>query len=81
MFQGDLNSMIARYDIIRQAELYRDDIAVVALDEECDRVTAAKAADELLTLKGIRASFVLYKKQHHRGRGQGKAAGGHRQVL
>lgn len=37
MFQGDLNSMIARYDIIRQAELYRDDIAVVALDEECDR--------------------------------------------
>ena len=62
MFQGDLNSMIARYDIIRQAELYRDDIAVVALDEECDRVTAAKAADELLTLKGIRASFVLYKK-------------------
>ena len=62
MFQGDLNSMIARYAIIRQAELYRDDIAVVALDEECDRVTAAKAADELLTLKGIRASFVLYKK-------------------
>ena len=57
MFQGDLNAMIARYDIIRQAELYRDDIAVVALDEECDRVTAAKAADELLTLKGIRASF------------------------
>ena len=34
----------------------------MALDEECDRVTAAKAADELLTLKGIRASFVLYKK-------------------
>ena len=62
MFQGDLNSMIARYAIIRQAELYHDDIAVVALDEECDRVTAAKAADELLTLKGIRASFVLYKK-------------------
>ena len=62
MFQGDLNSMIARYAIIRQAELYHDDIAVVALDEECDRVTAAKAADELLTLKGIRASFVLYRK-------------------
>ena len=62
MFQGDLQSMIDRYAIIRQAELYHDDIAVVALDEECDRVTAAKAADELLTLKGIRASFVLYKK-------------------
>ena len=58
--------MIARYAIIRQAELYRDDMAVVALDEECDRVTAAKAADELLTLKGIRASFVLYKTGHRR---------------
>ena len=62
MFQGDLKSMIARYDIIRQAQLYRGDLAVAALDTTCDRVTAAKAADELLTLKGIRASFVLYPK-------------------
>ena len=62
MSHGTHDEQRARYDIIRQAELYRDDIAVVALDEECDRVTAAKAADELLTLKGIRASFVLYKK-------------------
>ena len=62
MFQGDLKSMIARYDIIRQAQLYRGDLAIAALDTTCDRVTAAKAADELLTLKGIRASFVLYPK-------------------
>ena len=54
--------MISRYDIIRQAQLYHENIAVVALEEECDRVTAAKAADELLTLKGVQASFVLYKK-------------------
>lgn len=62
MFQSDLESTIARYDIIRRAHLYRDDIAIVALDQECDRVTAAKASDELLTLKGVQASFVLYKK-------------------
>lgn len=62
IFQSDLQSMIARYGIIRQAELYREDIAVAALDEEYDRVTAAKAADELLTLKGVQASFVLYRK-------------------
>ena len=60
LFQGDLQSMIDRYAIIRQAELYHDDIAVVALEDECDRVTAAKAADELLTLKGVQASFVIY---------------------
>ena len=62
IFQSDLQSMITRYAIIRRAELYRDDIAIAALDEEYDRVTAAKAADELLTLKGVQASFVLYKK-------------------
>ncbi len=62
MFQSDLESTIARYDIIRRARLYRETIAIVALDEECDRVTAAKASDELLTLKGVQASFVLYKK-------------------
>ena len=62
LFQGDLQSMIDRYAIIRQAELYHDDIAVVALEEECDRVTAAKAADELLTLSGVQASFVFYPK-------------------
>ena len=62
MFQSDLQSMISRYDIIRRAELYHGDIAIAALDQECDRVIAAKAADEMLTLQGIRASFVLYRK-------------------
>ena len=62
MFQSDLQSMISRYDIIRRAELYHGDIAIAALDQECDRVIAAKAADEMLTLQGVRASFVLYQK-------------------
>ena len=62
MFQSALQSMISRYDIIRRAELYHGDIAIAALDQECDRVIAAKAADEMLTLQGVRASFVLYRK-------------------
>lgn len=62
MFQSDLQSMISRYDIIRRAEFYHGDIAIAALDQECDRVIAAKAADEMLTLQGVRASFVLYRK-------------------
>ena len=62
MFQSDLESMIDRYAIIRQASLYREEIAIAAIDEPCDRVTAAKAADELLTLKGVQASFVFYPK-------------------
>ena len=62
MFQSDLESMIDRYAIIRQALLYREDLAIAAIDEECERVTAAKAADELLTLSGVQASFVFYPK-------------------
>ena len=44
MFQSDLQSMISRYDIIRRAELYHGDIAIAALDQECDRVIAAKGS-------------------------------------
>ena len=61
LFQSDLKEMVSRYDIIRRAELYREDIAVAAIDREgVDRVTAAQAADELLGLKGVKASFVVF---------------------
>ena len=62
LFQGGLDEMVERYSIIRHAEMFRDDIAIAAVEEEVDRVTAAKATDELLTLQGVRASFVLFKK-------------------
>ncbi|WP_369281935.1 DHH family phosphoesterase [Oscillibacter sp. GMB15532] len=62
LFQNDLTEMVSRYDIIRQAELYRDDIAVATVTEDgVERVAAAQAADELLTLKGVQASFVIYR--------------------
>ena len=61
LFQSDLAGMIERYEIIRHAELVNGDIAVAAVEKEIDRVTAAKTADELLTLSGIHASFVLFK--------------------
>ena len=61
LFQGGLDEMIKRYNIIRHAEVIHNDIAVAAVEEEIDRVTAAKATDELLTLQGMRASFVLFK--------------------
>jgi len=60
LFQNDLNEMVTRYDIIRRAEVLHDSIALSTIPEDgVDRVAAAQAADELLTLKGIKASFVL----------------------
>ena len=62
LFQNDLEDMVSRYDIIRRAEMYREDIAISVVPEEgVDRVAAAQAADELLMLKGVRASFVIYR--------------------
>lgn len=61
LFQGDLKDMVTKYDIIRRAEMYRSNIAVSVVEElGVDRVAAAQAADDLLTLKGVQASFVIY---------------------
>ena len=38
------------------------DIAVAVARNEVSRVTAAKAADDLLTLQGVQASIVLYRQ-------------------
>ena len=61
LFQGDLKDMVTKYDIIRRAVMYRSNIAVSVVEEPgVDRVAAAQAADDLLTLKGVQASFVVY---------------------
>jgi len=60
LFQTDLDDAVVKYGIIQNAKIYRRDIAIAASDRPVGRVTAAKAADELLNIAGIGASFVLY---------------------
>ena len=60
LFQNDLEGTIARYDIIQNARMYRNDIAVARVDHPVGRITAAQAADELLNISGIDTSFVLF---------------------
>ena len=59
LFQNDLAGTIAKYSIIQNARLYREHIAVAVADHPVGRVTAAQAADELLNIIGIDASFVI----------------------
>lgn len=59
LFQNDLDSTINRYDVIRHAKTVRGSIAFAAVDIPVGRVVAAQAADELLQVTGINASFVL----------------------
>ena len=60
LLQNDFQDTMAKYQIIRTAKLYRQEIAVAALNTGTTRVLAAQAADELLNISGITASFVLY---------------------
>ena len=60
LLQNDFQGTMAKYQIIRSARLYRQEIAIAALNSGTTRVLAAQAADELLNISGITASFVLY---------------------
>ena len=60
LFKVDLQSTLTRYQIIQAARLYRNNIAIAALDYTTSRTIAAQAADELLNISGIETSFVLY---------------------
>ena len=60
LLQNDFQDTMAKYQIIKSSRLYRQEIAIAALNTGTSRVLAAQAADELLNISGITASFVLY---------------------
>ena len=60
LLQNDFHDTLEKYQIIKSAKLYRDELAIAALDQPTNRILAAQAADELLNISGITASFVLY---------------------
>ena len=60
LLQNDFQDTMSKYQIIKSARLYRHEIAIAALNSETSRALAAQAADELLNITGITASFVLY---------------------
>ncbi|MBR6114837.1 MAG: DHH family phosphoesterase [Oscillospiraceae bacterium] len=59
LFKIDMSATMARYNIMKQAKLYKG-IAVVATQETQNRIVAAQAADELINIAGVQASAVLY---------------------
>ncbi len=60
LLQNDFQDTLEKYQIIKSARLYREEIAIAALHTGTTRVLASQAADELLNISGITASFVLY---------------------
>ena len=60
LMQNDFQATMEKYEIIKSARLYRQELAIAAMDTTTSRVLAAQAADELLNIAGISASFVMY---------------------
>ena len=60
LLQNDFQDTMAKYQILKAARMYRSELAIAALSTPANRILAAQAADELLNISGITASFVLY---------------------
>ena len=63
IFKNDFATYVAKVDIVKKAEILKGTIAISTTEENYDDmpVIAAQAADELLNITGILASFVLCK--------------------
>ena len=61
LFSSDLDSYIKKAQIIKSAEVANNIAIAVCPTEIKDNIVAAQAADELLNITGIDASFVLIK--------------------
>ncbi|MEG1363297.1 MAG: DHH family phosphoesterase, partial [Clostridia bacterium] len=63
LFQNDFKTYLSKVEIVKNAEIINKQIAISICTEENDDITilAASAADELLSISGIIASFVICK--------------------
>ena len=59
-FQHDLRDTVTKMQIIQGAQPYRGSMAIALTDRPVGRAIAGQAADEMLNIAGIEASFVLF---------------------
>src|SRR5690625_1150485 len=64
----DFEQYLERSNLIKRAKVYRDSIAIAVADEGeiIDHILIAQAADTLLTMNGINASFVISERDDGR---------------
>lgn len=61
LFQDDMATFLARAEVVKGAQMFKSNIAISTIPASAKNpaLVAAQAADELLNIKGINASFVL----------------------
>ncbi len=60
LLQNDFASTISKYRIIESAKMYGNGIAIAVPGTIEDKVIAAQAADEMLSISGVHTSFVIF---------------------
>ena len=67
LFNESIDFMKKKTEIIERSEIVFDDVAVSYIDEytEDSNVVAAQSADELLTIKDVKVSFVLVRNKDY----------------
>ncbi|SHJ93536.1 DHH family phosphoesterase [Paramaledivibacter caminithermalis] len=65
LFQDDITTFIAKANVVRNAEIVKDGIAISVCDENIKnpQLVVAQGADELLNIRGINTSFVIGTKE------------------
>lgn len=61
LFRNDISMYIQKSKVISNAKIYRNNIAIAVCEEQSKNIqlVVAQAADDLLNIKGVEASFVL----------------------
>lgn len=61
LFKDDLSILVQKASVLKEAEIYKSCFALSQFDQDLDIsiLVAAQSADELLKVRGVRASFVV----------------------
>lgn len=65
LFNNNFDSYIKKYQIISNAEQAYPGVSVSVFDESTERAIASQAADELININDIKASFVVFREHDH----------------
>jgi len=64
ILQSSIEIATDRYELLRNANMYKDGIALAYNDKEHSKISIAQAADELLDIMGVHTSFVIAKEDN-----------------
>ena len=65
LFNNNFDSYIKKYQIISNAEQPYPGVSISVMDEDTERATASQAADELININDIKASFVVFREHEN----------------